>query len=147
MPMRLSPWFLVLLSWGAAARADVLAHEEVRLENGLRAFILVDHRAPTASVVTWYQVGSADEKRGATGLAHLFEHMMFKGSPHAPEGLMDKLVEEQGGFCNAETSQDRTAYIDVASAAFLPRALWFEADRLSGLADTIDQGKLDNQRD
>src|SRR5215468_3479675 len=107
----------------------------------------VDHRAPQAAVVIWVRVGSADEESGRTGLAHLFEHLMFKGSPHAPDGTLDKLVEEQGGWTNANTEQDRTLFVDLATAAFLPRALWLEADRLAGVADTVDQAKLDNQRD
>jgi zinc protease len=137
-------------SWAtatAAARADALAHDELRLANGLRVFTIVDHRAPTAAVVTWYRVGSAAERPGKTGLAHLFEHLMFKGSPGAADGVMDKLVEEQGGWTNADTERDRTLYVDLATGAFVPRALWLEADRLEGLARTLDQAKLDNQRD
>jgi zinc protease len=139
---------LALLVCAASARADSpLAHTETRLANGLRVFSIADHRAPQAAVVIWVKVGSADEEPGKTGLAHLFEHLMFKGSPHAADGVIDKLVEEQGGWTNANTEQDRTLFVDVATAAFLPRALWLEADRFAGVADVLDQAKLDNQRD
>ena len=120
---------------------------EARLPNGLVVFTIVDHRAPQAAVVTWYRVGSAEDHAGKTGLAHLFEHLMFKGSPHAADGVLDKLVEEQGGWTNAETEEDRTLYMDLATAAFLPRALWLEADRMAGLPEALDEAKLDNQRD
>ena len=141
---------MAALAAGGAARADApspLGHEEARLANGLRLFVIVDHRAPEAAVVTWYRVGSGNEAPGRTGLAHLFEHLMFKGSPHAADGVFDKAVEEQGGWSNAETDQDRTLYLDLARVAFLPRALWLEADRMAGLADALDAAKLENQRD
>jgi zinc protease len=136
----------LILLLALPARADILAHEEQRLENGLRVFYLVDRRAPTVAVVTWYRVGSGDEVPGHTGLAHLFEHLMFKGSPHAADGVMDRLIEEAGGWTNAFTDTDRTVYVDVAAAGFLERALWLEADRMAGLAAALDGPKLDNQR-
>jgi zinc protease len=134
----------------ASGRADVAAvlrHDSITLPNGLRVLILPDRRAPVVSIVTWVRVGSADEVEGRTGLAHLFEHLMFKGSPHVPDGLLDALVEEAGGWTNAFTDDDMTVYIAVASSPALERLLWLEADRLAGLDRTIDQGKLDNQRD
>jgi zinc protease len=146
--MRAALLAIVLAAAAAHAGADgPLAHEELRLANGLRVFIVPDHRAPQAAVLTWVRVGSGDEAPGHTGLAHLFEHLMFKGSPHAADGLLDRLVEEQGGWTNADTDADRTLYSQLASAAFLPRALWLEADRLAGVGDALDQAKLDNQRE
>jgi zinc protease len=97
--------------------------------------------------VLWFKVGSKDEIANRTGFAHLFEHLMFKGSAHLPDGLMDKLLEGAGGWSNAFTSSDMTVYQNVAGANFLETALWIEADRLAGLTDTLDQPKLDNQRD
>jgi zinc protease len=136
----------------AAAHADAAAepkvpHEGFTLDNGLRVFVIEDHATPTVAVVTYYRVGSKDERPGKTGFAHLFEHLMFKGSAHAPDGLIDLKIEEAGGAANADTSTDATRYQDLASSAFLEQALYFEADRLAGLTDTIDQAKLDNQRD
>ena len=132
-----------------AARADEprVAYSTFTLDNGLRVFVIEDHATPTLAVVTYYRVGSKDELPGKTGFAHLFEHLMFKGSAHAPDGLIDLRIEEAGGSSNAFTSTDQTVYTDVASQVFLEQALYFEADRLAGLVDTIDQPKLDNQRD
>jgi zinc protease len=138
---------LVLVALAGAARADVLAHEDLTLKNGLRVLLLPDRRAPTVTVLTWYRVGSADEDRGKTGFAHLFEHLMFKGSPHVPDGLIDKLHEAAGGWANASTTDDATVYIDFASSSLLERMLWVEADRMAGLPAAIDKAKLDNQRD
>jgi zinc protease len=131
----------------AAGVGDALRHEALTLENGLRVFILPDRRAPTVAVVTWFQVGSAHEERGRNGLAHLFEHLMFKGSPHVADGAMDEMVEEAGGWTNAYTDEDMTVYTTVASSAALERLLWLEADRIAGLDRALDQAKLDNQRD
>jgi zinc protease len=97
--------------------------------------------------VTTATVGSKDEKPGKTGFAHLFEHMMFKGSAHVADGLMDLQFEEAGGWTNAFTSSDQTVYQDMSSSNFLEPALFFEADRLAGLTDTLDKAKLDNQRE
>jgi zinc protease len=137
----------LVLALAGTARADVLAHEDFTLKNGLRVLLLPDRRAPSVTVLTWYRVGSADEETGRTGFAHLYEHLMFKGSPHAADGLIDKLHEAAGGWANASTSDDATVYIDHASSSLLERMLWLEADRLSGLPAAIDKAKLDNQRD
>jgi zinc protease len=134
-----------------AARADEtppkIASTSFTLANGLRVFVIEDHATPTVAIVTYYRVGSKDELPGKTGFAHLFEHMMFKGSAHVPDGLMDLQFEEAGGYTNAFTTNDQTVYLDVSSSAFLEPALYFEADRIAGLTDTLDQAKLDNQRD
>ncbi|MSP17172.1 MAG: insulinase family protein [Myxococcales bacterium] len=132
----------------AAARKDRKPrYTPVVLANGLRVFVIEDHRTPTLALVTWYRVGSKDEVKGRTGFAHLFEHMMFKGSAHTDDGVIDVLFEEAGGWTNAFTSSDETVYLDLADSSFLEPALWLEADRLAGLTDTLDQAKLDNQRE
>ena len=113
----------------------------------MRVILHEDHATPTVGVVTWFRVGSKDEMVGKTGFAHLFEHLMFKGSTHVPDGLMDRLLEEAGGWSNAFTSSDMTVYQDLAAANFLETALWIAADRLAGHTDTLDQPKLDNQRE
>jgi zinc protease len=97
--------------------------------------------------VMWFRVGSKDEVPNRTGFAHLFEHLMFKGSAHLADGLMDKLLEGAGGWSNAFTSSDMTVYQNVAASSYLETMMWIDADRLAGLLDTFDQKKLDNQRD
>jgi zinc protease len=144
--MRKLLWLLV--AWPALASAQPkLAVESFRLANGMRVVLHEDHRTPSVGIVTWYQVGSRDEKPGKTGFAHLFEHLMFKGSAHVPDGVIDDLAEEAGGWTNAYTTSDATVYQTVAASNFLEQLLYLEADRLAGLTDTLDKGKLDNQRD
>jgi zinc protease len=124
-----------------------IPHTKFELANGMKVLLIEDHSTPQIALVVWYRVGSKDEQQGRTGFAHLFEHMMFKGSAHVPDGKIDQLFEEAGGWTNAYTWFDQTVYMEMASSSFLERALWLEADRLAGLTETLDQGKLDNQRD
>jgi zinc protease len=145
-------WLTSLVLVGALAH---VAHAEepkinytkFELANGLKVYVVEDHKAPTAYGVTWFKVGSKDEVKNRTGFAHLFEHLMFKGSAHLADGLMDRLLEEAGGWSNAFTSSDMTVYQNVANSNFLEQMLWIDADRLAGLLDTFDKPKLDNQRD
>jgi zinc protease len=140
---------LALLACAVPAYADEpkINYQKFELPNGLKVYVIEDHKAPTAYAVTWFKVGSKDEVTNRTGFAHLFEHLMFKGSAHLPDGLMDKLLEAAGGWSNAFTSSDMTVYQNVANANFLEQMLWIDADRLAGLLDTFDTPKLDNQRD
>ncbi len=131
----------------AHAEEPKIAYEKFELPNGMRVYVIEDPKSPTVYEVLWFQVGSKDEVANRTGFAHLFEHLMFKGSAHLKDGLMDKVLEEAGGWSNAFTSSDMTVYQNVASANFLETMLWMEADRLAGLLDTFDKAKLDNQRD
>jgi zinc protease len=139
----------VWLAWaGQVAWAEPkIAYQQLELPNGLRVFVIEDHHAPMVYEVMWFRVGSKDEVLHRTGFAHLFEHLMFKGSTHLPDGLMDRLLEGAGGWSNAFTSTDMTVYQNAASASFLETMLWIDADRLAGLTDTLDQAKLDNQRE
>ncbi len=141
--------FATIVGPGGRAVADEpkISYERFELANGLKVYVIEDHKAPTIYEVMWFDVGSKDEVANRTGFAHLFEHLMFKGSSHLPDGLMDKLLEEAGGSSNASTSSDMTVYQNVAGSNFLETALWIEADRLAGLLDTFDKPKLDNQRD
>jgi zinc protease len=147
--IRLIP-LLVATAWSAAAGAaegdDILRHEALTLANGMRVLLLPDSRVPSIAVITWYRVGSGDNLRGKSGFAHLFEHLMFKGSPNVPDGMIDKLVEESGGAANGYTNPDATVYLDTATSPALERLLWIEGDRLARLDDALDQPKLDNQR-
>jgi len=106
-----------------------------------------DHSTPVISVNTWYHVGSADEKPGRTGFAHLFEHLMFMGSQHVVNGVFDKELEAAGGNNNASTAEDRTNYYEDIPSNALPLALWLDSDRMGFLLPTMDKEKVDLQRD
>ena len=117
------------------------------LPNGLHVILHEDHSVPLVTVNTWYHVGSANERMGRTGFAHLFEHLMFMGSGHAKYGLFDETLESVGGTNNASTENDRTNYyIDVPSNA-LELALFFESDRMGYLLDAMTPKTVDAQRD
>ena len=117
------------------------------LANGLTVILHQDKTVPVATVNIWYHVGSANEKPGRTGFAHLFEHLMFEGSKHVKEGEFDNLLETAGGNNNGSTTNDRTNYvIDVPSNA-LELALFLESDRMAYLLDTMSPQRVDGQRD
>lgn len=120
---------------------------ERRLENGLRVVVNPDSSVPVVAVNLWYDVGSADETHDRTGLAHLFEHLMFQGSAHVKSGDHLGLVQAAGGSVNGTTSYDRTNFFEAVPKPALRMALWLEADRLGTLLETVDQASLDNQRD
>jgi zinc protease len=120
---------------------------EFTLPNGLRVILHEDHTVPLLTVNTWYNVGSAREKPGRTGFAHLFEHLMFMGSGHAKYGVFDQELEMAGGNNNASTADDRTNYfIDVPSNA-LDLALFLESDRMGYLLDAMSPQTVNAQRD
>ena len=118
--------------------------KETTLKNGLRVITVEDHDAPVISIAVNYNVGSRDERRGRTGFAHLFEHMMFKGSENVGTGEHFVLVFNNGGTMNGTTSEDRTVYFEALPSNQLDLALFLEADRMRSLAITKDN--LDNQR-
>ena len=120
---------------------------QFNLPNGLHVILHEDHTVPLVTVNVWYHVGSAREKPGRTGFAHLFEHLMFMGSAHAKYGDFDQLLEAAGGTNNASTAEDRTNYyIDVPSSA-LELALFLESDRMAYLLDAMSPKTVDAQRD
>ncbi len=121
--------------------------EKFTLPNGLQVILHEDHSVPMASVNLWYHVGSKNEKRGRTGFAHLFEHLMFEGSENVAEGLFDKWLEAAGGDNNGSTSEDRTNYWESVPSNAVELALYLESDRMANLLVAIDQEKLDTQRD
>jgi zinc protease len=149
MKRQLLPLALACALVPGVARADEprIAYQKFELANGLKVYVIEDAKAPTVYEVLWFKVGSKDEVANRTGFAHLFEHLMFKGSAHLPDGLMDRLLEAAGGWSNAFTSSDMTVYQNVAASNFLEQMMWMEADRFAGLLDTFDKPKLDNQRD
>ena len=107
--------------------------ERFRLKNGLQVIVLPDHRAATAVQMLWVKVGSIDETDGTSGVAHVLEHMAFKGTPTVPAGEFSKRIAAMGGQDNAFTSYDYTAYYQSVPAARLPEAMALEADRLAHL--------------
>ena len=137
---------------GAAAAAAPAPTIEVpytqfTLPNGLHVILHEDHSVPVVTVNIWYHVGSASERPGRTGFAHLFEHLMFMGSGHVKPGEFDTLLEAAGGDNNGSTDNDRTNYwINVPSNA-LELALFLESDRMGYLLDTMTPQTVDAQRD
>jgi zinc protease len=119
---------------------------EVRkLANGLTVVVSEDHSSPTFGMSIAYHIGFRLEPKGRTGFAHLFEHMMFEGTPNAPKGVFDRVIEGGGGINNGSTRYDYTDYIDSAPLSALDAILWLEADRMKTLA--FSPKNLDNQRD
>ena len=124
-----------------------LPYTQFTLPNGLHVILHEDHSTPIVAVNVWYHVGSAREKTGRTGFAHLFEHLMFTGSGHVAEGEFDTLLESAGGTNNGSTENDRTNYvIDVPSNA-LELALFLESDRMGFLIDSMNPERVNQQRD
>lgn len=117
---------------------------EKTLANGLRVVVSRDISAPTFGLCVTYGIGFRLEPKGRTGFAHLFEHMMFEGTPDAPKGVFDRIIEEGGGANNADTRFDFTEYYETAPISALAPVMWLEADRMKGLA--FSQKTLDNQR-
>ena len=134
----------VLNGQAQSARSVRVDFKETTLKNGLRVITVEDHSAPVIALSVTYNVGSRDERKGRTGFAHLFEHMMFKGSENVGSGEHFMLVFNNGGTMNGTTNEDRTNYFEALPANQLDLALFLEADRMKSLAITKDN--LDNQR-
>ena len=109
---------------------------QATLENGLQVLMLEDHRAPVVTVQVWYKVGSRNERPGITGISHLLEHLMFRGTPKYGQGEFSRLVQEKGGSHNAFTTNDQTVYFENSASAHLDLLLELEADRMANL--TLD---------
>src|SRR6266545_956406 len=142
--------FLLVLALATPAVAQTkldVAYTQFRLPNGLMVILHEDHSVPLVTVNMWYHVGSARERTGRTGFAHLFEHLMFMGSGHVKPGEFDSWLESTGGDNNGSTQNDRTNYwINVPSNA-LELALFLESDRMGYLLDTMTPKTVDAQRD
>jgi len=140
---------LFILAFAVGVQAQTAGNvrvdfKDTTLKNGLRVITVEDHSAPVIAVSVTYNVGSRNERQGRTGFAHLFEHMMFKGSENVGSGEHFLLVFNNGGNMNGTTNEDRTNYFEVLPANQLDLALFLEADRMRSLAITKDN--LDNQR-
>src|ERR1700683_2208366 len=131
---------LALVGAGAGAqdkpedfRPPVMNVQQETLANGLHVVMLEEHQVPVINLQVWYHVGSKDELPGHTGFAHLFEHLMFKGSAHVGPSEMSRIIEAVGGFDNAETGDDSTNFFETFPSQYLERVLWLEADRMGRL--------------
>ncbi|WP_158820273.1 pitrilysin family protein [Granulicella sp. S156] len=133
-----------LLSASLTAQTKIPPYKEVTLKNGLRVLLMEDHSTPVDAIAVVYDVGSRVEKPGATGFAHLFEHMMFQGSANVGKGEHMQLIQENGGAMNGTTTEDRTNYFEMLPANQIDLGLYLEADRMRSLA--VTQANLDNQR-
>lgn len=131
------------LAWASVKVANLDLHD-VKLDNGLRVIMVVDHSAPVYSIDVCYNVGSRNERPGRTGFAHLFEHMMFEGSANVGKGEHFILIMNNGGGMNGTTNNDRTTYFEELPKNQLDLGLYLEADRMRSL--NINKSNVDNQR-
>ncbi|MEW6321840.1 MAG: pitrilysin family protein [Acidobacteriota bacterium] len=147
-------FFALALVWAMAAAPAArqtapleVPYAEFTLANGLRVVLHRDTSVPVVAVNVWYHVGSAHEKPGRTGFAHLFEHLMFEGSKHVPEGAFDEWLEAAGASNNGSTTNDRTNYYIDGPSGALELMLFLESDRMQYLLDTMTPAVVDGQRD
>ena len=129
----------------AAIRPPKLQYQTTTLPNGLRVILSEDHSTPIVHVSVWYHVGSKNERPGRTGFAHLFEHMMFKGSKNVEPEAHTAMIAGVGGRSNAYTTEDTTVFWQTLPAHYLPLALWMEADRMATLR--IDERTFRRERE
>src|SRR6185369_14256770 len=141
----LAPLLAILLLQSPAARPKPLEYKETKLPNGLTVITHEDHSTPVTNLQLWYHVGSKDEKAGRTGFAHLFEHLMFKGSAHIKPEEHDKIITNAGGVSNAYTQDDVTVYWETFPANYLEKVLWMEADRMMTL--DVSEANFKSERD
>jgi zinc protease len=141
--------FVLALATPALAQTPKieLPYTQFTLPNGLRVILHEDHSVPMVTVNMWYHVGSARERTGRTGFAHLFEHLMFMGSGHVKPGEFDEWLEAAGGDNNGSTENDRTNYWINIPANSLELALFLESDRMGYLLDSMTPKTVDAQRD
>jgi zinc protease len=132
------------ISVGAAVRPPRLAYQVATLPNGLTVVLLEDHSTPIVHAQVWYHIGSKDERPGRTGFAHLFEHLMFKGSKNVRTEQHTSMISAVGGMANAYTNDDVTVFWETAPAQYLPLVLWLEADRMASLR--VDKDTFERER-
>jgi len=145
-------FFATMLAGAAVAqgtavglRPPKLAFTTHTMPNGLQVVLLENHEVPVVNLQIWYHVGSKDERTGRTGFAHLFEHLMFKGSAHVGTEEHSRIIESVGGFDNAETNDDTTQYYETFPSNYLERVLWLEADRMGSL--DVDEANFKSERE
>jgi zinc protease len=155
MKMKLAVLLGILIACSVPSWAQGTAQQEVRppklniqthtLANGLRVVLLEEHAVPVAHVQVWYHAGSKDERPGRTGFAHLFEHLMFKGSAHVGPEEHSRIIESIGGSDNAYTTEDVTVFHETFPSNYLERVLWLEADRMGSL--NVDEKNFTSERE
>jgi len=151
--VRRSVLLLLLLAGVAALAAPLsafvhppkLEYGITTLPNGLRVIVSEDHSTPIVHLSVWYHVGSRDERPGRTGFAHLFEHMMFKGSKNVQPESHTSIIASIGGRSNAYTQEDATVFWETFPSQYLPLALWLEADRMATLR--VDRDAFEKERE
>jgi len=131
-------------SAGPVLKVEPVVFRERRLANGLQVITVENHASPTVSVQVWFHVGGRNDPPGRSGFAHLFEHMMFKGTTNLRAEQFDRLTEDVGGANNAFTTEDVTAYEDVVPSNHLERLLWAEAERMMNLK--VDEANFKSER-
>ncbi len=150
MSMKAALVVLALMALATSAFAqgtDVdIPYQKFVLDNGLTVIVHEDHKAPIVAVNLWYHVGSKNERPGKTGFAHLFEHLMFGGSEHAPGRYIDAMERIGATDLNGTTNSDRTNYFENVPTSALDLTLWMESDRMGHLLGALDQKTLDLQR-
>ena len=134
--MLIKKLLFLLLATPAMALANT---QEYKLENGLKIIVQEDHRSPVVVSQVWYKAGALDEVNGKTGVAHVLEHMMFKGTKKVPAGQFSRKIAAAGGRENAFTSQDYTAYFQQLEKSQLPLSFELEADRMANLNLTKEE--------
>lgn len=139
--------FVLLMTLRVSAQEIVVPYEQFTLPNGLHVILHKDNTVPRVSVNMWYHVGSGSEKPGRTGFAHLFEHILFEGSQHVPEGKFDQWLEAAGADNNGSTTEDRTNYYEDLPSNALDLALFLESDRMGFLLKSMSAATVDGQRD
>jgi zinc protease len=137
----------VLLPFVLAAAAAIppVSYTHRVLPNGLEVYSIPDRSAPTVAIHVWYRVGSKHDPANRSGFAHLFEHIMFKSTKNMPSEMFDRLTEDVGGWNNATTLEDATAYFEVVPSNHLERLLWAEGERMGAL--NVDEANFASERD
>jgi zinc protease len=108
--------------------------KEYKLQNGMKVIIIEEHKAPVVTFQVWYRVGSKDEPAGKSGISHLLEHMMFKGTPQFGPSVLSRLIQKNGGTDNAHTTKDYTAYFEIVPSDRISLPIELESDRTKNLS-------------
>lgn len=139
------PLLLIASALSAQTAIPPIAIKHRTLPNGLEVYSVQDRSTPTVAIHVWYRVGSKHDPEGRSGFAHLFEHIMFKSTKNMPSEMLDRLTEDVGGFNNATTLDDATAYYEVVPSNYLETLLWAEAERMGSL--NVDEANFKSERD
>ncbi len=129
-----------------ATSAFFIEYQKYTLDNGLDVVLHIDRSDPIAAVATTYHVGSARERPGKTGFAHLFEHLMFLDSENLGPGGLDILIDKLGGTLNGSTNRDRTNYFQVVPNDGLEKVLWAEADKMGFFINTVTEDTIAKEK-